>query len=103
MKKNPIEPDVYKPSGNPKRDRPFDVNWFRSIPNRAYTQDEWIAKFKTELTHREQFDFVKSILPREVKGEITNVVRLLIEGVQARPAIEAREIRQLEEPDDEGE
>mgnify|MGYP003396335735 CR=1 FL=1 len=68
--------------GNPKRKRPWDQEWFKRISLKAYTDVEWMQRFKDELTAREQFDFIKSFIPKEVKVDQSSTFQLIITGLQ---------------------
>jgi hypothetical protein len=71
---------VYTP-GNPKRNRKYDPEWFKRISLKAYTDIEWTERFR-EMTVREQFDFIKVFVPKEVKVDQSSTFRLVIEGLQ---------------------
>jgi hypothetical protein len=76
-----INTDRFTP-GNPKRKRPWDQEWFKRISLKAYTDTEWMQRFKTELTPKEQFDFIRSFIPKEVKVDSNSTFQLIINGLQ---------------------
>ncbi len=86
--------DDYKSRGwrnTTKRDRTPTWQWVRNKINKAHTGEEWTALFRS-LTPEKQIDALIRVnpAPKEVKAESNHVVKLLIEGVNARPAIQAK-------------
>ena len=84
--------------GNPKRKRNYDPEWFKQISLKAYTNTEWTERFK-QMTVKEQFDFIKVFVPKEVKVDSESVFTLQIEGL-APKVIQAQVIEQLIEHED---
>ena len=85
--------------GNPKRKRKFDPEWFKTISLKAYTSDEWTERFR-EMTIKEQFDFIKVFVPKEVKIESDTKISLIINGVKQTQAIDGTGIKALVEHQD---
>ena len=86
---------MYGVTGNAKRERYANPGWLKKLYTRAYTDDDVIRMIRM-LEPKEFLDHLIRLQPREVKGEMTNVVRLLIEGVQAHPTLQKHESKPLE-------
>ena len=74
--------------------------WVRRAIEKAYTQDEWIHRFKTELEFKDQFDALLKVQPKEIKADSVNTFRLVIEGI-VNNAIQGHVIPELPEHEDE--
>jgi len=81
-------PGYYKVQS--KRDRTPGREWVRRAIEKAYTQEEWIHKFKTELKFKDQFDALLSVQPKVVenKGETGITVRFELSGVREAKSIQ---------------
>lgn len=88
-------PGYYKVQS--KRDRTPSREWVRRAIEKAYTQEEWIHKFKTELKFKDQFDALLSVQPKVVenKGETGITVRFELNGVRDTKAIQGKVVKEL--------
>jgi len=93
-----MKTDSYFTPGNPKRKRTYDPQWFKRISLKAYTDVEWTARFK-EMSVKEQFDFIKVFVPKEVKVESDTTISLIINGVRQAQAIDGHQAKALIEHD----
>lgn len=76
--------------------------WVRRAVESAHTQQEWIEIFRG-LPPVVQVRTLVDLQPKETKAENTNIIRLLIENVSAHPAIQAREVKELAEHENDDE
>ena len=76
----------YYTPGNPKRDRTPSREWVRRAVEKAYTQQEWIEKFKTDLPFKDQFEALLRVQPKLNISESNGLqVILNLNGVDIRP------------------
>jgi hypothetical protein len=93
----------YYTPGNPKRKRHYEPEWFKKISLKAYTSDEWQERFKT-MTVKEQFDFIKVFIPKQVEIDSSNTFQLIIKGLEPmvleRKLIESKALDEHQDNDD---
>lgn len=75
----------------------------RRAIEKAYTQEEWIHKFKTELKFKDQFDALLSMQPKVVenKGDIGISVVFNLNGVRETKVIEGQVVKAIQEGSEE--
>ena len=72
------------------------IGWVRRMIEGCHTQKEW-QELIVNLPPQVQVQFLLASQPKEIKSEENHIVRLLIEGIQARPALTARHVDALEQ------
>src|SRR3990167_7709571 len=78
--KMPVHPSCYKVQS--KMPRTLTKDWLRRAVEKAYTQQEWQEKFRTELTAKDQFDILVRLQPKQILQQNQSLMRLVISGLQ---------------------
>ena len=88
--------------GSPKRKREADKDWYRKAWNKAFTQDEVIAKIRS-LDNKDFLNMMNSLQPKvvESKGDTGITVVFNLKGVREERVIEAHMDQLPKHEDDE--
>ena len=67
-----------------KRDRTPYLGQVRKWITGAYTDEEWKEAFRKHLTWKEKIDALIKVQPREIHGDSSVVVSLVLEGIKRK-------------------